>query len=238
MPNESDERFNNTYYHSPQQHFDNTFKHYLIGRIEAFVSGPAVLELGFLDGIWTDRLLQMGHRVDIVEGSPVRCQDARTRYGQDARVSVHEAMLEDFETDIAFNTVLAGDMLQFVDNTTTFLTRLRQWLAPHGTLLVTVPNSRSLHRRVGTLMGLKTSPDELAPNDLAVGARRSFDAYSLRRLLSDCGYNVEFIRGSFLKPLSSAQMQDWSPELFSAYDQLGEELQEYCYYLYAKAQPR
>ena len=238
MPDQSDQRFSNEYYHSAQQRFDNTFKHYLVRRLEAFVSGPAVLELGFLDGIWTDRLLQLGHRIDIVEGSALRCQEARTRYSGDARVTVHEAMLEEFEANTAFNTVVAGDMLQFVDDAATFLPRLQKWIAPRGSLLVTVPNSRSLHRRVGALMGLKTSPAELAPNDLLVGARRTFESYSLRRLLVDCGYNVEFIRGSFLKPLSSAQMQDWSPELFSAYDQLSDELQEYCYYLYAKAQPR
>ena len=54
-------------------------------------------------------------------------------------------------------------------------------------------------------------------------------------MLGSSGYAPRLVRGCFLKPLSSAQMETWSDELLRAFAEVGEELQDYAWFLYAVA---
>ena len=71
--------------------------------------------------------------------------------------------------------------------------------------------------------------------DREVGNLRSYDRYELRNELLCAGLQVNEVRGCFLKPLSSAQMADWDDNLLRAFSSLGEELEDYCWCLYAVA---
>ncbi len=64
------ERAAQHYYHSPQQRgIDNRTKRFVIERCERYLKGPRVLELGYVDGEWTDALLAKKFHVDVVEGA-------------------------------------------------------------------------------------------------------------------------------------------------------------------------
>ena len=41
------------------------------------------------------------------------------------------------------------------------------------------------------------------------------------------------VRGCFFKQLSSAQMADWQEPLLTALYEMGNELEDYCWFLYA-----
>jgi hypothetical protein len=124
-------------------------------------------------------------------------------------------------------------MLQYISEPIEFLAGTRDWLKNNGVLIATTPNRNSLHRRVGALMNLESSPSSLNKRDTEVGNLRLFDKYDLREVLVRGGYDIEVLRGCFLKPLSSAQIEAWSDSLLRAFMEIGEELGDYCWFLYA-----
>ena len=228
------ERASGHYYHTAQQSgIDNRTKAFVIDRCRRHVKGPVVLELGYVDGSWTDDLRRMAVEVDVVEGAARHVEHARRRYQGDDKVEVFHSLFQEFEPQRSYNTIIAGDMLRYLESPVDFLSRCQTWLHPGGRLIVTVPNSRSLHRRVGAFMDLEQSPTQANQRDLEVGNRRSYDRYELRAQLLEAGLNVLEVRGCFLKPLSSAQMADWDDRTLRAFNSLGEELEDYCWFLYA-----
>ena len=230
------ERASCHYYYTPlQEGIDARTKRLVIERCEWFIRGPRVLDLGFVDGNWTDVALSRGASVDIVEGAQRHVEHARARYADRTDVRIVHALFQEFVPDCTYDTVIAGDMLRYVPDDAEFLRCVRGWLAPGGRLIVTVPNRRSMHRRVGALLGIERNPDEPNVRDRQVGNRRSYDRYALRDALLAAGFEIQMVRGCFLKPLSSAQMQDWPDELLRAFLLLGEELEDYCWFLYALA---
>lgn len=230
------ERASEHYYCTPlQQGIDARTKRLVIGRCESFIQGPMVLDLGFVDGNWTDVALALECQVDIVEGARRHVEHARSRYAGRADVRVFHALFQEFVPDRSYDTVIAGDMLRYIPDDVEFLRIVRSWLVPGGHLIATVPNSRSLHRRIGALLGMERSPDEANARDREVGNQRAYDRYSLRHAVLSAGFDLQRIRGCFLKPLSSRQMQDWSDDLLHAFLEAGDELEDYCWFLYALA---
>lgn len=230
------ERAANFYYHSPLQlGIDSRTKRLIIERCTPFIRPPRVLDLGYVDGNWTEVALGLGAQVDIVEGASRHVALARERYAGRSDVRIFDALFQEFEPDVAYDTIIAGDMLRYVPDDVEFLARMSQSLTPGGHLIATVPNRRSLHRRVGAALGIEPNIDEPNVRDREVGNRRSYDRYTLRHALAAGGLEVVELRGCFLKPLSSAQMQDWSDDLLRAFLYVGDELEDYCWFLYALA---
>ena len=222
------------YYYSAQQlGIDRRTKDLVIERCLPFVRGTQALDLGFVDGCWTDRLLQHGLTVDIVEGDELHVAEARSLYPGNERVRLFHARFETFAPDRRYDTIIAGDMLRYIAQPVEFLARLRSWLAERGRLIVTVPNALSMHRRIGTLMGMEVHPTDANARDVEVGNLRSYDRYRLRSELARAGLSVRELRGCFLKPLSSAQMTGWDDRLLRAFLELGDELEDYAWLLYA-----
>jgi 2-polyprenyl-3-methyl-5-hydroxy-6-metoxy-1,4-benzoquinol methylase len=228
------EKASRHYYHTPTQlGIDNRIKQLIVERCAPFVKGPAILELGYIDGLWTDAILRQNCDVDIVEGASRHIEHARNRYAGNPRVRVIHKLFQEFEPDKPYNTIVAGDMLGCLPDARGFLKRACGWIREGGHLLATVPNSRSLHRRVGSLMNLEATPTELNQRYREVGVYGSYDRYELRHVLLQSGFEIKTLRGCFLKPLPSAQMENWSDELLRAFLDVGDELEDYCYYLYA-----
>ena len=232
------ERASQSYYHTPlQRGIDNRTRAFVIERCLPAVRGPRVLELGYIDGLWTDALVDAGHEVDVVEGATRHVAHGRERFEGNAKVRVFHALFQEFEPDRRYDTVVAGDMLRYLDDPIGFLRRAGGWLHADGVAIVTVPNSRSLHRRIGALMGMERGPADANRRDVEVGNRRSYDRYELRSVLIESGFTVVELGGCFLKPLSSDQMQDWDETLLRAFLDVGEELQDYCWFIYAVCRP-
>ena len=195
--------------------------------------GPRVLDLGYVDGSWTEKLVSLGHRVDVVEGDARHVSHARRRYRANSAVQVFHGQFQDFAPRTRYDTIIAGDMIRYLTDPLAFLQRTRRWLKKDGIMIVTVPNSRSMHRRIGALMGLEARPTDANARDAEVGNLRGYDRYELRALLLEAGFAIKELRGCFLKPLSSGQIEDWDERLLRAFLALGDELEDYCWFLYA-----
>lgn len=236
---ETVEEASRSYYHSEQQAgIDNRVKRLVIERCLPHVRGPRVLELGYIDGLWTDALLAEGHRVHVVEGAARHAEHGRARYSGRTDVEIFHELFEEFRPAGAYDTIVAGDMLGCLDDPVGFLTRAARWLTPDGVLLATVPNSRSLHRRIGVLMDLEATPDVVNELYTSVGNRWSYDRYLLRHHLNTAGFEIMTLRGCFLKALPSEHMKHWDDALLRGFLDVGDELEDYAYYVYAACRIR
>ncbi len=228
------ERAAGHYYHTPLQlGIDRRTKQFIVDRCLPFVRGPRVLDLGYVDGQWTDAILPLQYRVDIVEGAARHVQHARERYGSNPSVRVFHHLFQEFTPDAPYDTIIAGDMLRYLPDPAGFLRQTRGWLRDGGHIIATLPNSRSLHRRAGALMNLEATPVQANQRDQQVGNLRSYDRYDFRHLLLQSGLEIVQLHGCFLKPLSSAQMEGWSDAMLRAFLELGDELEDYCWFMYA-----
>jgi 2-polyprenyl-3-methyl-5-hydroxy-6-metoxy-1,4-benzoquinol methylase len=222
------------YYYTPQQiGIDNRCKRFVIERCEPYIKGSKVLDLGYVDGLWTDVILSKGCSVDIVEGAVRNVEHAKEHYSDNSRVRIFHQLFQEFEPDCQYDTVIAGDMLRYLADPLLFLKSIHKWIQDDGCLIVTVPNSRSFHRRIGALMNIERVPTEANQRDREVGNLRSYDRYEFRSLLIDADFKINILQGCFLKPLSSSQMENWSDELLRAFFDMGNELEDYCWFIYA-----
>jgi SAM-dependent methyltransferase len=228
------ERAAGFYYYTPlQKGIDNRTKRLVVERCEPYIHGPKVLELGYVDPLWSSGVVDRGFQLDIVEGATLHIENARAQFADTPGVRVFHRLFQEFAPDTRYDTILAADMLRYLPDPVRFLAEAAGWLAPGGHLIATLPNSRSLHRRLGALIRMEAKPTDSNTRDQEVGNRRTYDRYEFRDLLVQSGLHVELLQGCFLKPLSSAQMSDWSDELLRALCEIGDELQDYCWFMYA-----
>ncbi len=233
------EQASQSYYFTGQQiGIDNRFRERMIRRCLTHLVPPEVLELGFMDGQWTDQFLEHGCNVTVVEGATKMVEYGRKKYAGDARVRMIQCLFEDYEPDRVFNTILMGGMLKHLPNPGALLQRSLDWLDPDGVLIATTPNPRSLHRRIGAYMGMLTAPNELTETDRAVANLRHYDIYEFRHLLESNGYKVRELKTSMLKVVSGDKMQGWDDKLLDALDLVTDELSDYGWYNYPNCEPQ
>lgn len=195
--------------------------------------GPAILELGCANGVMTRWLAEDFPILHVV--------DASARYIDEVSASVrsdvvfHRSLFQEFVCPRRFDDIVMARALEHLDDPVALLRAMQSWLEPGGRLHVVVPNAQSLHRRIGCHMGLLSRPDELGQRDLRFGHRRVYDTDLLRYHLRLSGWQVERILGVFLKPLSNAQMETFSPELIEGLYLVGQEFPLHCAELYATA---
>ena len=193
-------------------------------------TGPKVLELGYGNGYWTQKLVEFGFEVTVVEGSSILAKRCKEKYGK--TVNVIHSLYEEYAPKEFYDTIIASCVLEHVKNCEIFLSLLKSWLKDDGNLHIVVPNALSLHRRVGLKMGLLAHLLQLSPQELEVGHQHTFTPEIFKAQLEKSGLRVNFIRGIFVKPLSSIQMIEWSDDLLNAFNELSDELPEYTAFLY------
>jgi 2-polyprenyl-3-methyl-5-hydroxy-6-metoxy-1,4-benzoquinol methylase len=234
---ELDKIAENYYFTSQQQGIDNRCRDRLIERCVQEIRKGKVLELGFMDGQWSDRFLALGCQVTVVEGAARNLQYGVAKYLGRSDIRFIHSTFESFQATELYDYILMGGMLKHLDDPSALLSRSKAWLKPNGLLIATTPNARSLHRRVGLHMGLLSDLSELSPTDKKVGNLRHYDIDSFRSLLTSSGYSVRHIGSAGIKPVSSDRMADWPDELLTALDKLADEIPDYGWYIYALCHP-
>lgn len=189
---------------------------------------------GLIDGLG-DRL----ERYVIVEGSSEIIDLLRREVALPRQVRLEQAYFEEFQTEERFDVIEMGFVLEHVHDPALVLKRFRQFLAPGGRMMISVPNADSLHRLIGHAAGLLTDVHDLSPADVALGHRRYFDPRSLDALLATCGLEVVGRAGLMLKPLTSAQLASLQldPKIVEAMDEVGFGLPEICNAIFLEARP-
>jgi SAM-dependent methyltransferase len=222
------------YFTAQQTGIDNRCRERVIRRCLPHVTrGSHVLELGFMDGQWTDRFLERDCRVTVVEGATRNVEYGRKKYNANSRVSLTNSLFDEFVPSGQFDVVHMGGVLKHLENPTALLTRVRGWIKPNGLLIATTPNARSLHRRLGVHMRMLDDLGALSETDKKVGNLRHYDLEAFRELIVSCGYEIIEIATSILKPVSSDRMGDWPDDLLDALDHIATEIPDYGWYIYS-----
>src|SRR5437588_1369308 len=83
------------YYYTSGQEFDDINKKMVIEEIRRFIKPGDMLELGYINSIWTDALLAAGGSVDILEAAPNHVEKAREHFRENNNVAVYHTLFED-----------------------------------------------------------------------------------------------------------------------------------------------
>ena len=180
--------------------------HYKVVSCLEHAHGRSLLDLACGDGLMTAMFSERFERVVGVDASSKHVTEARKRLPS---ATFHDSLIEDFETDEKFDTVLLLDILEHVVDPVAVLRKAASFLGKDGVLIAHVPNANAINRRLAVLMGTLTSCDELSPFDLQIaGHRRSYEMHSLVADVEAAGLKVGDTGGIFYKMMSTAQI-DW-----------------------------
>lgn len=179
-----------------------------------------ILELGPAEGVMTRHLVATGLDITCVEGSKTFCDQLQTHYPD---ATIINSLFEDYAPTERFDYIVLGHVLEHVVDPHHILTLIKQWLAPEGLILASVPNALSLHRQAAVMMGLLGTEKDMSELDVHHGHHRVFDCFEFRNLFHKAGLSVVDSGGYWLKPVSNRQLdQDWTEAMISAFMALGE----------------
>jgi SAM-dependent methyltransferase len=208
----------------------------IIGR---FGHADALLELGLGHGFTAPMFAAACRRHVVVDGSPAVLAQFRAAHPEFAGELV-EAYFEDYAPDERFDVIVMGFVLEHVEDPAVLLARYRAFLKPGGRMYVTVPNAKSLNRRLGLALGKIDDIYGLNANDVALGHRRQYCLDTARAELERAGWAVTHQEGIYLKPLPLAvltTMPDFRENL-QAMLEVGVDFPELCVALLFEVEPR
>lgn len=168
--------------------------------ISRFKFADSLLELGLGHGFTAKHFVKATNDYVIVDGA----SDVINQFKSQNPNFSGELVLDYFETFTPKNTfdvIIMGFVLEHVDDPVLILKRYRKFLKPGGRLYVTVPNGKSMNRRMGLALGLIDDIYSLNENDLLLGHKRQYCLETLRKDLSESGYKISHEEGIYLKPL-------------------------------------
>ena len=154
--------------------------------VEMVGFGKKVLDVGCGDGEIGARLLSKGNEVyglDISESCVIRAKD------RGIRAEVIDLEEGNFPFKDHFDVVLAGEILEHVFDTKSFLGKIHKSLKDKGELVLSTPNLASFGRRLLLLVG-KNPLIEASLENGAAGHVRYFIKDTLLALLENNGFKV------------------------------------------------
>jgi SAM-dependent methyltransferase len=147
---------------------------------------------------------------DIVEPAPEFASRARALITAGKQLTVHEATIESAAPTLAgrhFDFICVSGLLHEVVDPVPILEAVRGLCGNDSIVHVNVPNARSLHNRIGVLMGVIPDVFTLSPLAHRLQRNRSFDLEALASLVRQSGFEVISSGSYFLKPFTHEQMQ-------------------------------
>lgn len=183
---------------SNEEGFNSRLIYYVLKKIEPYLKGDSVLELGCADGKVSKVLPSYFDDITIVDGSEKYISIVRDKLNNKGNFYV--SLFEDFDIGKKFDVILSLHILEHVIDPISVLEKASKWLKPGGIMIISVPNALSIHRNIGVKMGLLGKVDELNERDLKLGHRRVYTPQLLKDQLSQAGLNVINMGGAFLSP--------------------------------------
>ena len=166
-----------------------------------------MIDFASADAIMAEALYPFYERIVCVEGSQALIDKAKARLNTVQHIEFHCSLIEAFNTPEKFDVVLLSFILEHVENPVEILKKVKSFIKPGGCLFVMVPNSESLHRRVGKAMGLIPELNSLNESDIRQGHRRVYNLDQLVKEGDAAGLKIKKSGSFFIKPMSNSQME-------------------------------
>lgn len=201
--------FSRIYDGSSSYQFDNQIilEQYPKQVLTKFPGRGSILELGLGHGFSAQAFSGKFDSHTIIEGSlnVIQQQGPLLR---ERGIEVIHSYFEDYSTKRRFDLIVAGFVLEHVTDPEFIITKYLKLLNPLGILMIAVPNSASLNRRIGLHAGLIQDLSALSDHDRELGHLRYFDRDSLLEVIQRAEGRLDFVEGIFLKVASSFQLQN------------------------------
>jgi SAM-dependent methyltransferase len=210
----------------------------MVGKYGRFDSA---IFMGLGEGALLEALGPSFDEAVVLEGSDILVAQARHRFGPLPKIRLVNTYFETYEPPAGkkVSCLLGNHVLEHLDDPVAVLRRSRDWLAPSGVAVFTVPNATSLHRRVGVRLGILQNPGDLSDQDRRVGHRRVYDAIGLNADVLKAGYAIVESGGFNLKLVSQAQMIGWPDVLHESIYKVSRECApDICSNLYVVCRPQ
>lgn len=154
-----------------------------------------LLDIGCGNGEFSCRFLPLGFRVFGIDLAESQLEIARAR-GIEARRHDLATGLLPFESG-AFDIVFAGEVIEHLVDTTSFLKEIHRMLRPGGCTVITTPNLASFENRMRLLFGVYPAWTEYKLEG-GQGHVRAYTPATLRRHLCENGFAVERHLGNWV----------------------------------------
>lgn len=192
-------------------------------RVALKMIAGSLLELGVGHGYSTREFAKIASDYVVLEGSE-RVIDLFRKNNPDLNsVNIAHTYFEEYKCKKTYNNIVMGFVLEHVDDPVGIIKQYKKHLDPEGKMFIAVPNSESMHRRVGNLSGLLDDIESLSDSDRELGHQRYFSVAKLRDIAKECGLKVLSEEGLFLKALTTGQLESLKldDEVFEGFMQLG-----------------
>ena len=155
-------------------------------------SGSKVLDLGSYNGGITRRIKEQGNYVEAADASAAFADSYKGWGIPFSQVDLERPLpYKDSEFDVVF----AGEVIEHLADTDTFIREIKRVLKGGGRLVLTTPNVASLARRVMLLFGINPyfEASFTFPGAGIAGHLRYFTPSLLKNYLTSFGFNLEIL---------------------------------------------
>jgi len=174
--------------------------------IREFIRGPNILEVGCGRGEFSRRLSEEKiFSIISIDGSLINIEGTKKKCNLDY-ITFEHCLFEEFQTNKRFDDIIIANSLEHVDDPVKVLLHMKKFLKKEGRIHITVPNAMSIHRQLGTEMGILEFPWELNESDKKVEHQRVYTKELLEEDIRRAGLRVIRQDGIMLKFLSNKQM--------------------------------
>jgi len=187
------EKISPVYFDKRMKGAEQKYNEAAIKAILPYLKGENILKLGCGEGIWTEVLIKIYRKVVVVDASEFLLKHLKEKLGN--AVECYNSLIEEFETDKKFDTILAAHILEHVEDPVKVLAKAKTWLSKNGQIIIVVPNALSLHRRIGRVIGLLKREEDLSESDKLLGHKRVYSKKSLFRDIELSGLRIEAWEG-------------------------------------------
>lgn len=217
--------------------FDGVLTRFAGRLIAPRLAGRRVLECGAASGAMTGQMVETAKSLEVLEAADHYADQLADKFGD--KIRLHRGMVEAFEPDAPYDTVVVAGLLHHLGDPKSVLRRARDWLAPGGEIIVTVPNMQSFHRRLHVEMGATDTPYEESERNRRFHQPGRFDPDTLNDLLQSAGWEVTQRSGFFFKPFPHDMMQSLglSDEVLQGLFEMGRTHPDLACQIFATAVP-
>lgn len=200
----------------------------LSSKMLEYIKGPKVLEMGVGAGMYTKKVIDKYNCSYIVDASNKLLMKQKEMYGD--KINTFNYYFEEFNPPIKFDTILATNILEHLDDPIKVLSKMKKWLNDDGKILIVVPNANSMHRNYGLCLGMIKELTDLNDSDIKIGHRRVYTWRLLEKHINLSGLKVIERYPTFIKLLSNSQMKDFTDQQMEGLFELAKNLPDLIEY--------
>jgi SAM-dependent methyltransferase len=197
-------------------------------------SNENVLEIGLGNGFTTGMLSKYFKQVIAVDISENVIELVKKNLIERKNIVYIKSSIDNLDIESRIYNFYLGHILEHLQFPVRSLRSLRKILNKNSVGYISVPNSNSIHRQMGVVMGLLDSTDMLNDNDIKVGHKRLYTLKKLKNHIRKAGFDISRVGGCFLKIMTYSQIDKFfSEELIRGFIEIADGYPEISGDIYA-----